>query len=159
MGVQRLMVEVERVVDAFHNAAFTTGDIDAAMALVSPDGGLACLPVGVGAAGTEAMRRLLAEDLVPHLPADLAFRRLSRTGDRWRVAQEDMVTFTHDRELPWLLPGVPATHRTAEVLAVSVVTVRRSLITSHRTLWDHAGLLSQLEIDTADVRLPQPVAG
>ncbi len=83
--------------------------------------------------------------MLPHLPADLRFRRLSSTGDRWRVAQEDLVSFTHDRELPWLLPGVPATHRRVEnVLAISVVAIERSLIASHRTLWDQTALLTQL---------------
>ena len=47
-------------------------------------------------------------------------------------------------ELPWLPPGVPPTHRRADVLAMSVVTLRRSQSTSHRTSWDHRGLLAKL---------------
>jgi carboxymethylenebutenolidase len=82
--------------------------------------------------------------VLPHLPTDLSFRRVSRTGDRWRVAQEDMVGFTHDRELPWLLPGVAPTGRQVEVLAISVVTIERFRIASHRTLWDQTVLLAQL---------------
>ena len=58
-----------------------------------------------------------------------------------------MVTFTHDRELPWLLPGVAPTGRQVEVLAISVVSVRHrsragrttTLIAGHRTLWDQVG--------------------
>jgi len=64
--------------------------------------------------------------------------------------------FTHDRELPWLLPGIAATHRRAAVLAVSVVTVRRSRITAHRTLGDHTALLAQLRLDPAQVRAAAP---
>lgn len=52
--------------------------------------------------------------------------------------------FTHDRELSWLLPGMGATHRPLEVLAV---TVWRTKVTRHRALWDHAGLLDQLRLD------------
>ena len=144
IGVQQLMAEVERVRDAFHTCVHTARDVDAALAVTSADCVLVALPSGAGGSGAEGVRRFLAHDLLPHLPADLAFRRLSRTVDRWRVADETMVAFTHDRELPWLLPGVAATGRHAEVLAVSVVTVRRSRITSHRTLWDHAALLAQL---------------
>ena len=63
-----------------------------------------------------------------------------------------MVSFTHDRELPWLLPGLAPTGRQAQVLAISVVSVRHrsragrttSLIAAHRTLWDQVGLLTQL---------------
>lgn len=66
-----------------------------------------------------------------------------------RAAQA--VGFTHDRELPGLLPGVAPTRRRAEILAISVVTVQRSFVASCRTLWDQAALLAQLQIDPADL--------
>lgn len=155
-GVQDLMYAVERVRDEFHSAVYTAGDLDAALALTSTDCALLNIPAGTGAGSAGALRRYLAEDVLPHLPADLTFRRVSRTGNRWTVAQEDIVGFTHDRALPWLLRGVAPTHRPVEVLAISVVTVRRSLITSHRTLWDHSGLLTQLHLDPSDVATPAP---
>jgi carboxymethylenebutenolidase len=145
-AVQDLMVEVARIRDAFHAAIYSSPDLDAAMALTTTGCALTSLPAGTGGTGA-GVRRYLADDVLPHLPTDLSFRRLSRTVDRWRVAQEDMVGFTHDRELPWLLPGVAPTGRHAEVLAISVVTIERSRIASHRTLWDQTALLSQLGLD------------
>jgi carboxymethylenebutenolidase len=59
------------------------------------------------------------------------------------------VSFTHDRELPWLLPGVAPTFRRAEVLAIAVVGFERTRIRSQRVLWDHATLAAQLAIDPA----------
>jgi hypothetical protein len=56
------------------------------------------------------------------------------------------VPFIHDRELPWLLPGVEPTFRRAEVLAIAVVDFDRTRIRSQRVLWDHATLLDQLSI-------------
>ncbi|PVZ14178.1 ester cyclase [Actinomycetospora cinnamomea] len=144
-AVQDLMVAVERTRDAFA-AAVRDGDLDAATDLVTDDVVLTTLPVGTGARGAHALRRHLADDVLPHRPADLAATRVSRTGDRWRVVDEDLVTFTHDRELPWLLPGIAPTGLRVEVLAISVVTVRRQRITQHRTLWDHHGLLTQLGV-------------
>ncbi|HEY2280848.1 MAG TPA: hypothetical protein VGI00_21025 [Streptosporangiaceae bacterium] len=145
-AVQDLMVEVARIRDAFHAAIYSSPDPDAAMALTTTGCTLANLPAGTGGTGA-GVRRYLADEVLPHLPTDLTFRRVSRTVDRWRVAQEDIIGFTHDRELPWLLPGVAPTGRHAEVLAISVVTIERSRIASHRTLWDHAALLSQLGLD------------
>jgi carboxymethylenebutenolidase len=143
-AVQDRMVEVARIRDTFQRAVFIEPDLDAAMGLVTPGCSLVTNPGGYGARGEE-LRRYLGQAVLPHLPEDLSFRRLSSTGDRWRVAQEDLVSFTHDRELPWLLPGVPPTHRRVQdVLAISVVTIERSLISSHRTLWDQAALLGQL---------------
>ncbi|GLZ49923.1 hypothetical protein Acsp06_61080 [Actinomycetospora sp. NBRC 106375] len=150
-AVQDLMVAVERTRDAFA-AAVRDGDLDAALAVVADDVVLATMPAGTGAQGAAALRRHLAEQVLPHRPADLTTRRVSRTGDRWRVVDEEMVTFTHDRELPWLLPGVVPTGRRAEVLAISVVAVRRERVTEVRTLWDHHGLLTQLGLQPAAAR-------
>ena len=146
-AVQDLMVEVARIRDAFHAAIYSSADLEAAMALTTTGCTLTNIPSGTGGTG-EGLRPYLAEGVLPHLPADLSFRRVSRTGDRWRVAQEDMVGFTHDRELLWLLPSVAPTGRHVEVLAVSVVTIERSRIASHRTLWDQTALLAQLGLNS-----------
>jgi carboxymethylenebutenolidase len=146
-GVQDRMIEVARVRDAFHAAVYTAHDLDVALALAAEDCSMQHLPAARSANGLESLRGYLAEEVLPHLPADLQFRRVSRTGDRWRVAQEDMVSFTHDRELPWLLADVEPTGRRVEVVVMSVVTVERSKIKSYRTLWDHAALVTQLGID------------
>ena len=65
-----------------------------------------------------------------------------------------MVTFTHDRELPWLLPGV-APDRAAGGGAGDLGRVRAAPLPGgphhhadrgHRTLWDQVGLLTQLRL-------------
>ncbi len=152
MEIQQLMWKLEELAATFREAVFVAGDVDAALACLTDDCALTNVPPGTGGTGTDALRRHLAEDVVPHRPADLEFRRLSRTVDQRRLAEEFMVGFTHDRELPWLLPGLAPTGRRAQVLAISVVAVRHrsqagrttSLIAGQRTLWDHAGLLAQL---------------
>jgi carboxymethylenebutenolidase len=151
------MWAIERVTDGFHTAVLTTGDLDAALAATAPDFVLENVPSGRGARDRSDLRRHLAEDVLPHLPADLTFRRVSRTVDRSRVVDQMTVGFTHDRELPWLLPGAEPTHGHAEVLAIAVVEFRHtsrlgtteSHITSHRTLWDHNGMITQLGLDPA----------
>lgn len=154
LAIQYLMWEIERVRDAFHAAVHLDRDLDVALAATTPDATLANLPTDTGARGTDGLRRYLAEDVLPHLPADLTFRRISRTVDKFRVVEESAVGFTHDRELPWLLPGIAETHRRVEVLAISVVTFTHSRITAdrtlsliktHRTLWDHTALRVQLD--------------
>lgn len=157
MAIQYLMWEIERVCDAFHRAVHTDRDVDAALALTRPDAELTNLPTGTGGRGADDLRRYLADDVLGHLPADLTFRRVSRTVDKFRLVEESIVGFTHDRELPWVLPGIAPTHRRAEVLAISIVTFRHSRITTdrtlsqiaaHRTLWDHTGLSAQLQGST-----------
>lgn len=152
MQIQYLMGKLEELASGFREAVFAKGDVEAALAFLTEDCALTNVPAGTGGTGTEALRRYLAEEVVPHRPADLAFHRVSKTVDQRRLAEESMVTFTHDRELPWLLPGIAPTGRQVEVLAISVVSVRHrsragrttSLIAGHRTLWDQVGLLTEL---------------
>lgn len=159
VAMQQLIWAVQRLADAFHDAVYSGGDLDAAVAAVTEDVVLEHAPALPGARSGDELRRHLAADVLPHLPADLAFRRVSRTADVRRLVDERVVTFTHDRELPWLLPGAAPTGRRAEVLAISVVAFRHrtrqavteSRIASHRTLWDHATLLAQLGLDPAGV--------
>lgn len=134
------MREVERIRDDFVRAVFVDGDVDAAAQLLAPDVELRHVPVGTGGSGIEATRRHLAADVIGHVPADLQFHRISRTVDRIRLVDEQRVRFTHDRELPWLLPGVEPTGRSVDVLAVTVAVVRQGRLVAHRTLWDQSAL-------------------
>jgi carboxymethylenebutenolidase len=153
MEIQHLMWKLEELTAGFCEALYDKGDVDAALGFLTEDCALTNVPTGTGGTGTDALRRYL-DDVVAHRPDDLAFRRLSKTVDQRRLADESMVTFTHDRELPWLLPGVAPTGRQVEVLAITVVSVRHrsragrttTLIAGHRTLWDQVGLLNQLRV-------------
>jgi carboxymethylenebutenolidase len=142
VAMQTLITRMQAMTDAFH-AAIESGDLDAALAVVAEDGVVEDVPVGGPRSGDE-LRRHLAHDVLPHLPADLSIRRVTRTADIRTLVDQRLVGFTHDRELPWLLPGVAPTGRPVEVLAISVVAVRKERITEYRTLWDHHGLLSGL---------------
>jgi carboxymethylenebutenolidase len=77
---------------------------------------------------------------------DLALNRISRTVDRFHLVDETTGSFIHDRELPWLLPGIAPTGRRAEVLTIAVVGFERGRISSQRTLWDYATLTEQLGV-------------
>jgi carboxymethylenebutenolidase len=139
-AIQVLMREVERIRDDFVRAVFVDGDLDAAVQLLGPDVVLSNVPAGTGATGIDAVRRHLTTDVIGHVPADLQFSRVSRTVDRIRLVDEQRVSFTHDRVLPWLLPGVEPTGRAVDVLAVTVAVVRQGRLAAHRTLWDQTAL-------------------
>jgi carboxymethylenebutenolidase len=147
-AVQDLMVEVERVRDRFVRGLLAA-DADEVRGLATSDVTLAIDPTGTGASGTDPLCRFVAEQVA--VPPDLTLRRRSRTGDRWQVVDEDTAAFTHDREMPWLLPGVPATGRAVEVDVVTVVAVRRSLVVRCRMVWDLLGLADQLGLDPRDL--------
>lgn len=145
-GIQELMRQIERVWDAYRHAVYVTGDLEAALATTDATTSVVHLPVGTGARDRDGLRRHLAEEVLPNLPADLTRTRVSRTVDRFRVVDEERVAFTHDREVGWLLPGIGPTHRRADVVAITVATLRQGRIAAQRTLWDLHTLLTQLDL-------------
>ncbi|GAY12165.1 dienelactone hydrolase family [Pseudonocardia sp. N23] len=165
-AIQVLMRRCEDIRDAFHRAVYDDRDVDVAMTVAGSDCTLEHAPVGTGA-GPDGLRAFLADDVVAHLPAGLAFQRVTRTLDQRRVVEETLVSFTHDRPLPWLLPGIPATGRDVEVRAVSIAAFRHTThlgdistrITSYRVLWDLYSMLTQLDVDPARLRHADRVPG
>jgi carboxymethylenebutenolidase len=143
-AIAHFMRQLEDTWDA-HNAALQQrGDVAEALSYLAARSSIQHIPARTGAGTRADAQRFYAQDLVPHLPADLSVSRISRTVDRFRLVDEATFRFTHDRELPWLLPGIEPTHRRAEVLAIAIVGFDRSQIASQRILWDHTTLTTQL---------------
>jgi carboxymethylenebutenolidase len=140
------MRQLEQVWDGHREALLGRRDLEASLASLTAEPSVLHIPVMTGAVGGQAVRRFYTEDFLPHLPGDLTAARISRTVDRFRLVDEATVSFTHDRELPWLLPGIGPTHRRAEVLAITVVAFERLRIRSQRVLWDYATLTAQLGV-------------
>lgn len=158
MEIQHLMWKIEGIRDAFNQAVFVDRDLDAAMENVGDECVLETVSGVVGARGGEDVRRFLAEDVLPHLPSGLELTRVSKTSDQRRVAHEMAVRFTHDCELPWLLPGVAATGRDVETSAVSVASFKHaskfgkvnSRILTYRFTWDRLDVMAQLGLLDAE---------
>ena len=145
-SIAQFMRDLEQVWEAHQQALIQRRDLQAALAPLAAEPTVTHIPAMTGGTGRQAVERFYADQFLPHLPADLTLRRISRTVDRWRLVDETTVSFTHDREMPWLLPGVEPTFRQAEVLAIAVVGFDRTRIRSQRVLWDHATLAGQLNI-------------
>ena len=145
--IARFMVALEHTWDAHLDALLTRRDPEAALVDAAREPSVAHLPMMTGARGRAAVTAFYAEELVAHLPEDFVRTRISRTVDRFHLVDEATTSFTHDQELPWLLPGVPATHRRVEVLTITVVEFDRGRIAATRTLWDHATLCDRLGLD------------
>jgi carboxymethylenebutenolidase len=127
-------------------ALYTRRDVDAAMADMTAATSLRHIPTMTGAEGRPALEHFYRDVMLPHLPADLGFTRRSRTVDRFHLVDELAVSFLHDCEMPWLIPGIEPTGRRASVAAIVVVDFDRGAIASQRTLWDGASLAAQLGV-------------
>jgi len=96
--------------DAHTDAEFKTRDIEATMATMSAAPHVTHVPTMTGGAGREAVRRFYETWFIGHWPEDTVVTPISRTVGETQVVDEVMISFTHDCEMPALLPGGQA-HR------------------------------------------------
>jgi len=144
--IAQFMRKLEVIWDEHLDASLVQRDFARSLVHMTAESSVRHIPAMTGAAGRLGLERFYATEFLPHVPGDLALARISRTVDRFRLVDQTAISFTHDRELPWLLPGVGPTFRRADVLTISVVSFDRGRICSQRVLWDHATLTTQLDI-------------
>jgi carboxymethylenebutenolidase len=138
--------DLGEVFDAHTGAEFETRDIDATMATMSETPSVTHVPVMTGGCGREAVRRFYETWFIGRWPKDTALKRLSRTVGQDRVVDEVIVSFTHDCEMPALLPGVAPTGRKVVLPLVVVVGFDNGKIAYEHIYWDQASLLVQIGV-------------
>ena len=134
----------EQVWDAHTTAEFVTSDVEATMATMTDDPTVLHVSTSVGARGREAVRRFYTEHFIGHQATDMRLDLTSRTATAERLVDEMTVSFTHDVEIPWILPGIPPTGRSVTVPIVTVITFADGLVDSEHIYWDQATVLAQI---------------
>lgn len=69
---------------------------------------------------------------------------ISRTVGADCLVDEMLLCFTHDTEIDFMLPGVPATGRYVEVPTVAIVKFRGGKLCHEHIYWDQASVLVQI---------------
>jgi carboxymethylenebutenolidase len=77
-------------------------------------------------------------------PPDFQLTPISRTVGEHTLVDEFVVTFTHTREMDWMLPGIQPTGRRVEVPTVAVIDFEGEKLISEHIYWDQATVLVQL---------------
>ena len=130
--------------DAHLKAEFVDRDVDETMATMTERPHVNHVPVMTGGQGREEVRRFYADYFVGKWPADMRTRLISRTVGQGRVVDELVASFTHDLEIPSILPGVPPTGRRVELPIVIVVGTEGGKVAYEHIYWDQASLLVQV---------------
>jgi len=135
---------------------FGTRDVAATMRTMVPEPYVNHIPVMTGGVGGQELARFYAHHFIPKCPADLKLTPISRTVGADRLVDEMVVSFTHDVEIDWMLPGVPPTGKYVEVPTVAIVNFRGDKLYHEHIYWDQASVLMQIGLlDPAEL----PVAG
>ena len=132
------------VFDEHVASEFETQDIDATMRTMVDEPYVWHVPALTGASGGEAVRGFYTSQFIGHTPADAVLRPISRTVSSDRVVDEFVLEFTHDAEVPFMLPGVPPTGRKVRVPTVVVMGFEGQKIAYEHIYWDQATVLVQL---------------
>ena len=94
---------------------FVAKDVEATMRTMVEEPYVWHVPSLMGAAGGDALREFYSNRLIGHTPDDAVLRPIARTVSGDRVIDEFVLEFTHDREVPFMLPGVPPTGRKVRI--------------------------------------------
>ena len=140
-----------------HTAAeFQDRDAAATMKTMVGDCYVNHIPTMTGGVGQKELHRFYKYHFIPGLPEDTAMTPISRTVGPDRVVDEMVFSFTHTKEIDWMLPGVPPTGKKVEVPLVVIVNFRGGKLYHEHIYWDQASVLVQIGLLDAE---NLPVAG
>ena len=145
--------DLARLWEEHTNHEFTTRDTESTLATMVEDAYVNHVPVLTGGAGKSALRIFYSLDFIPRMPPDTKLTPISRTVGEDQLVDEMIFSFTHTQEMPWMLPGVPPTHRHVDIPLVVVVGFRDGKLAHERIYWDQASVLKQIGLLT-DPSLP-----
>jgi carboxymethylenebutenolidase len=137
------MSDLAATFDAHMRAEFQDLDLEATMATMADDPYVHHVPTITGGDGAEGVRRFYRDHFIGQWPDDMEARSISRTIGENQVVDELLMTFTHDRELEIMLPGVPPTGRRITVPVVVVVGFAGGKVHHEHIYWDQATVLVQ----------------
>jgi predicted ester cyclase len=137
-------VDLEAIWENHTALEFVAKDADATMKTMVAEPYVNHVPTMTGGVGYKDLRRFYADFFIPGNPPDLKMKLLSRTVGTDRVVDELFASFTHTKEVPWMLPGIPATGKRVDIVVVAVVCIRGGKLYHEHIHWDQASVLVQI---------------
>jgi carboxymethylenebutenolidase len=135
-------------------AEFVLKDADATVATMTDNPYLLLVASGIRRVGRPAVRAFYANEFLPQLPPDIELVSLSQTFGDGRIVEEMVMRFTHSQVMDWVLPRIPPTDRTVELMIAGVIGIEAGKVAYEHLYWDQATLLSQIGV----LHPPVPVA-
>ncbi|PNS20633.1 hypothetical protein CAC42_360 [Sphaceloma murrayae] len=140
----RIEVDLEKVWENRVALEFVTKDAAATMNTMVDEPYVNHVPTLTGGIGQEQLFHFYRDFFIPQNPPSLKVDLVSRTIGTDRVVDEMIISFHHTQEVPWMLPGVPATNRPVSVALVSIVSIRGGKLYHEHRYWDQASVLVQV---------------
>jgi carboxymethylenebutenolidase len=136
--------DIAAVFDEHVAAEFAQRDLDATMATMTDDPYVNHVPAMTGGVGFDEVRDFYGRHFIGKWPEDIEITPVSRTVGDDSVVDELVLSFTHDIEMPQLLPGVAPTGRSVRLPFCVVVKFDSGRVAHEHIYWDQASLLAQV---------------
>jgi carboxymethylenebutenolidase len=132
------------VFDKHIKCEFQDHDVDATMKTMVREPYVHHVPMLTGGRGYDEVYNFYKNHFVGKMPDDTKVERVSRTVGKDQVVDELILKFTHDREIEYLVPGIPPTGKYVELPHVVVMKFVGNKIAHEHIYWDQASLLAQI---------------
>lgn len=129
--------------DAHLHCEFASLDVEGALSAMVSAPYVNHIPTMAGGSGIDEVRDFYANHFVGQWPADTQILPISRTVGDDQIVDEMIISFTHDRKIDCLLPGVEPTGRTIEIPTVAIVRFVDGKVAREHLYWDQASVLIQ----------------
>jgi carboxymethylenebutenolidase len=123
---------------------FERHDVEATMKTMVKEPYVHHIPVLTGGIGYSGVYNFYKDEFIGKMPDDTKFVRVSRTIGKDQVVDEVILSFTHDREIDFMLPEIPPTGKYVELPHVVVMKFKDGKIAHEHIYWDQASLLVQI---------------
>ena len=133
-----------KVFDEHIKNEFEKQDVGATMKTMVKEPYVHHIPVLTGGFGYDGVYNFYKDEFIGKMPTDTRFVRVSRTIGKDQVVDELILSFTHDREIEFMLPGIPPTGKYVELPHVVVMKFNGGKIAHEHIYWDQASLLVQI---------------
>jgi carboxymethylenebutenolidase len=142
------------VFDKHVNCEFEDKDVDATMKTMTKEPYVYHIPVLTGGKGYDEVYTFYSNNFVGKMPSDTKFIRISRTIGNDQVVDELIMSFTHNIEIPAIIPGISPTDKYVELPIVVVMKFKGNKIAHEHIYWDQASLLKQIGLLDNSKELP-----
>jgi len=122
---------------------FDKENVDATMTTMTEDPYVHHVPTLTGGRGN-GVYNFYKNHFIGKMPKDLKITNVSRTVGKDQVVDELVISFTHDAEIDYLLPGVAPTGKYVEIPHVVVMKFKNNKISHEHIYWDQASVLVQI---------------
>jgi carboxymethylenebutenolidase len=141
--------DIANVFDEHIKCEFVKHDVEATMKTMVKEPYVHHVPVLTGGIGYDGVYDFYKNHFVNKIPTDTNIIRISRTVSKDQVVDELVISFTHDIEMDFILPGISPTGKHVEIPVVVIMKFDGTKAAHEHIYWDQASVLAQIGlIDT-----------